>query len=136
MKRKFVLTHYKWGCSTMLSVLILLLVTSFTIALPREQFQHKKNEVCPADSGTSEIDSTVVKKEELIIQYKAEIDKMQKAFEGIYLQIASTDPQTVQRMSQLLDVNSQAVALLTAIKLYQKEIENLSPKKPEVMKKE
>ena len=63
--------------------------------------------------------------EKLIKKYESEVDKLRKALDQVYMQIAVHDPIVTNRMNQLLDSNPQAVSIMTALQLYTKLIEDL-----------
>ena len=72
-------------------------------------------------------DSTIIKSD-LIKKYEAEILKLQKSFDQVYLQIATTDPIVTNRMNQLLESHPQSVSIMTAVQVFKKMIEELKPK--------
>ena len=63
--------------------------------------------------------------EKLIKKYESEVDKLRKALDQVYMQIAVNDPIVTNRMNQLLDAHPQAVSIMTALQLYTKLIADL-----------
>ena len=80
---------------------------------------------------------TVALEKRLIEKYEGEVEKLKKALDQVYMQIAVNDPIVTNRMNQLLDSNPQAVSIMTALQLYTKLIADLKevPKKEEEKKK-
>ena len=68
---------------------------------------------------------TVALEKRLIEKYESEVDKLRKALDQVYMQIAVNDPIVTNRMNQLLDSHPQAVSIMTALQLYTKLIEDL-----------
>ena len=68
---------------------------------------------------------TVTVESKLIKKYESEVDKLTKALDQVYMQVAVNDPIVTNRMNQLLDSNPQAVSIMTALQLYTKLIEDL-----------
>ena len=68
---------------------------------------------------------TVALEKRLIEKYESEVDKLRKALDQVYMQIAVNDPIVTNRMNQLLDANPQAVSIMTALQLYTKLIADL-----------
>ena len=63
--------------------------------------------------------------EKLIKKYESEVDKLKKALDQVYMQVAVNDPIVTNRMNQLLDAHPQAVSIMTALQLYTKLIADL-----------
>lgn len=129
MKNPFVLKH-GYGCISKLAFIILFLFAIGSMAFGQEKDQTVqersdalknkiKTEFQKIDADTVGLESKLIKK------YEAEVEKLKKAFDQVYMQVAVNDPIVTNRMNQLLDANPQAVSIMTALQLYTKLIADL-----------